>query len=179
MINKSNITIKDMILGYWTDASLGDFADDFVGCDTVLSLGYTWNSGPDDLVYGNPCPAVGYDFFQGPIVSSNDPLAVQLGLPDSAKFLGEWRHGYSNLPMTAFTLYINPNSVYRDPSQGNSQGSVEFYNYLKGLVWNGEPFVDPHTNLPASFVCAGDPVAGTGWYEGAGWPGGLPPVALH
>ncbi len=175
IINKGANTIRDMILGYWSDTDLGDAADDFTGADTSLSLGYTYNGDASDDVYGNPCPAVGYDFFQGPIVPADNPLAVSLGLPDSAKFLGEWRQGFSNLPMTAFAFYINGSAVYQDPPQGTAEGSIQFYRYLQGRVWNDDPFIDPNTLEETVFVLTGDPVAGTGWYEGEGWPGGQAP----
>ncbi len=168
IINKGQNTIKDMIVGYWSDTDLGFANDDFTGCDTALSLGYTYNGdNDDDQIYGTPPPAFGYDFFQGPI--------VQASASDSAKFLEQWRHGYRNLPMTAFAFYVNGSSIYTDPDLGVPAGSVQFYNYLQGLVWDGQPFVDPHTGQPVKFVLAGDPVAGTGWYEGAGWPGGQAP----
>lgn len=167
VINKSGTTIRDMYLGYWSDTDLGFADDDYTGCDTTLSLGYTYNAdNNDDGIYGTPPPAVGYDFFQGPILKG-DPT-------DSAKFDGKWRKGYKNLPMTSFAFYINPHSTYRDPMQGNYQGTLEFYNYLQGLIWNGNPFIDPNTNQITQFVLTGDPVKKTGWYEGPGWPGGPP-----
>ena len=43
---------------------------------------------------------------------------------------------------------------------------------MKGLLWDGAPILDPNTNLQTRFCLAGDPVFGTGWYEGPGWPGG-------
>ncbi|MGE5496459.1 MAG: hypothetical protein ACM3Q2_00175, partial [Syntrophothermus sp.] len=111
---------------------------------------------------------MGYDFFQGPIVKAN-PL-------DSAKFDGKWRKGYKNLPMTAFTFYINGNSIYSDPDQGAASGSIQFYNYFQGLIGKtGDPFIDPNTGLVSKFVLPGDPVAGKGWYEGKGFPGGQDP----
>ncbi len=166
IINKGKNTINDLILGYWSDTDMGDANDDYTGCDTALSLGYTYNSTNSDGIYGTPPPAIGYDFFQGPILP---------GAPtDTAKFLGEKRAGFRNLPMTAFSFYINGSSTYRDPSQGLASGSVEFYNYLQGLVWNGEPFIDPTNSQEVKFVLAGDPVAGSGWYEGGGWPSGPP-----
>jgi hypothetical protein len=166
-INKGQNTIKDMIVGYWSDTDLGDANDDFTGCDTALSLGYTYNGTNNDAIYGSPPPAIGYDFFQGPI--------IQGSATDSAKFLGTWRHGYRNLPMTAFSFYINGSAVYADPDLGVPAGAEQFYNYMQGLVWDGQPFIDPNTQTPVKFVLAGDPVAGTGWYEGGGWPGGPAP----
>jgi hypothetical protein len=170
IINKGSITLRDMVVAYWSDTDLGDAADDYTGCDTVLSLGYTYNGKASDGIYGIPPPAVGYDFFQGPIVP---------GAPtDSAKFDEGYKHGYRNLPLTAFTLYLNSGSgfdLYRDPRQGEPVGSIEFYNYLTGFAWDGTPFIDPTTGQPSKFVVPGDPVTGTGWYEGPGWPGGPPP----
>lgn len=169
IVNKGTRILRDVILGYWSDTDLGVADDDYTGCDTVLSLGYTYNGDSSDDIYNNMAPpAVGYDFFQGPIVESTNPT-------DSAKFLGEWRHGYRNLPMTAFTFYINGSDIYADPDLGVAVGSQQMYNYLDGYVWNGDPFIDPHTSLPSKFVLPGDPVEGNGWYEGAGWPGGFQP----
>jgi hypothetical protein len=160
-----------MVMGYWSDTDLGDANDDFTGCDTLLSLGYTYNGDNEDgdgagITYGTPPPAMGYDFFQGPIVPSPG---------DSAKFFGGWRQGFKNLGLTAFTLYINSSSVYSDPEQGQAIGSIQFYRYLTGFIWNGNPFIDPYTNQAVKFVGPGDPVAGVGWYEGEGWPGGEDP----
>lgn len=162
IINKGNIVIRDMILGYWSDTDLGDANDDFTGCDTVLSLGYTYNSTNNDGIYGSPPPSIGYDFFQGPIVSSAPT--------DSAKFDGKWIKGYKNLPMTAFTFYTQGFPAYRDPTQGVASGSIEFYNYLSGKIWDGNPFIDPNTGQIVKIILAGDPVAGTGWRDG--WSGG-------
>jgi hypothetical protein len=171
IINKGFNTCNEMVLGYWSDTDLGDANDDFTGCDTLLSLGYTYNGDNEDgdgagITYGVAPPAVGYDFFQGPIVPSPG---------DSAKFFGGYRQGFRNLGLTAFTLYINGNATYSDPDQGVAQGSVQFYRYLTGFIWNGNPFIDPHTNEVVKFVVPGDPVAGVGWYEGPGWPGGEDP----
>ena len=183
VLNKGNTTVRDMVLAYWSDTDLGNAGDDFTGCDTVLSLGYTYNGDDnDEFFYGSPCPSVGYDFFQGPIIEYDptNPLVQRFNLPDSAKFGGRWIKGYTNLPMTAFTLYVNGTfPAYRDPQQGVAEGSVEFYNYMTGKSWNGEYFIDPNTGERANFVVPGDPVAGTGWYQGTGWPGGPAPSDMR
>jgi len=165
IINKGSNVIREMILGYWSDTDLGDANDDLTGCDTVLSLGYTYNGTNSDGIYGSPPPAVGYDFFQGPIV----PAAPA----DSAKFDGKWIKGYKNLPMTAFTFYTQRFPRYRDPTQGVASGSIEFYNYLSGKVWDGTPFIDPNTGQIVKIILAGDPVTGTGWNDY--WSGGPSP----
>ncbi len=166
LINKGSNTIEDMVLGYWSDTDLGDANDDFTGSDTNLVLGYTYNGTNEDNIYGSPPPAVGYDFFQGPIVPSTG---------DSAKFLGTWRQGFKNLGLTSFTLYINGSNVFPDPPLGNAQGSIEMYNYMTSKIFNGDPFIDPNTGQEVKYVVTGDPVRGIGWYEGDGWPGGPAP----
>ncbi|MCX6149389.1 MAG: hypothetical protein NTX22_02560 [Ignavibacteriales bacterium] len=165
MINKGQNTMSNMYFGMWTDTDLGDGNDDYTGCDTLLSLGYTYNATNNDATFGAAPPSMGYDFFQGPIVPG-EPL-------DSAKFDGKWRKSFKNLPMTGFIAYINGSALLPDPSQGQYKGTLEFYNYLQGIIWNGTPFIDPITNKVTTKILYGDPVAGTGWYEGPkGWPGG-------
>ncbi|MCK9210145.1 MAG: T9SS type A sorting domain-containing protein [Ignavibacteriaceae bacterium] len=168
VINKGNLTLRDVVLTYWSDTDLGEAGDDYTGCDTILKLGYTYNGdNNDEDKYGVAPPAIGYVFFQGPIIEGE--------ATDSAKFLTKWRHGYKNLPMTGFTFFINadPTGQFLDPDQGVAAGSIQFYNYMTGKSKTGVQFVDPHTNVATNVILAGDPVAGTGWYEGpVGWPGG-------
>jgi len=165
IINKGQNEIKDMYFGHWSDPDLGDAGDDYVGCDTLLNLLYCYNApNTNDLVYGFPVPAVGYIFLQGPQISS---------FADSAFYNDQWNADYKNLNLTSFHLIINSSDIYDDPSQGVPQGSLQMYNILKGLFWNGQPFIDPHTGQETPFTAAGDPVSQSGWYEGRqGWPGG-------
>lgn len=173
IINKSPNKIKDMIIAYWSDTDLGKADDDATGCDTVLSLGYTYNfDNNDDGSYGTPPPAVGYDFFQGPIVPAS-PL-------DSAKFLGKWKKGYKNLGLTAFTLYANGYTPIPDPRQGDYNGTLDFYNYMSGKLFNGEPFIDPFTGAVTKFVVPGDPTQNPagGWHQ-LNWPNGPGPQDMR
>ncbi|MCF8242017.1 MAG: T9SS type A sorting domain-containing protein [Melioribacteraceae bacterium] len=167
VINKGDNEISDMILSYWADDDLGYPGDDYVGCDTLMDLGFTYNADEYDEDYYSPPPAVGHMLIQGPIVTSPG---------DSAFFKGKWISDYKNLSITAFAFYINSASSYRDPQQGIYEGTLEFYNYQQGLVWDGEPYIDPNTSQETVFPLAGDPVEGTGWYEGDGWQGGPNPL---
>ncbi|MCF8243171.1 MAG: T9SS type A sorting domain-containing protein [Melioribacteraceae bacterium] len=165
IINKSGTELEDFYLGQWSDPDLGDANDDYYGCDTNLSLGYTYNADNlDEYYYEASPPAVGYLIVQGPITESSPT--------DSAYFNGKWIAGYRNLPMTSSVLFINSGRTYRDPQQGIYEGTTEFYNYLQGKIWDGSPILDPNTGDTTKFVLAGDPVYDTGWYEGDGWPDG-------
>jgi hypothetical protein len=148
-INKGGNTIEDMFIGLWSDPDMGDAGDDFVGCDTTLSLGFVWNDGVDSeyASYSGGTPAVGYDFFQGPMVESAG---------DTALFMGQKKPGYKNLPMSSFVKYINPDAVYFDPND-----ATEVYNYMLGLRADGTPFPDEVTG-GSKFVHPGDPASDTG-----------------
>ena len=84
IINKLNNKLDSTYVAIWCDPDVGGASDDYVGCDTTLSLGYAYNATNQDNVYGGTPPAVGYDFFKGPI--GDDGV---------------------ELPMTSFNMYIN------------------------------------------------------------------------
>jgi hypothetical protein len=168
IINKSTTQLDNMYFGYWTDDDLGDAGDDYVGCDTLLNLGYTYNGDNNDgggtgATYGTPPPAVGHIFVQGPIIPASQT--------DSARFRDKWIQGYKNQRMTAFMLLI---SYWIDPWPPE-YNALTMYRNLEGLLWNGNPIIDPHTGLATKYVVPGDPERGEGWYEGPGWPGGESP----
>lgn len=151
-INKGSDSLEDMYVSIWADPDLGNASDDLVGCDTALSLGYCYNSGPDDI-YGAAPPAVGFDFFQGPIVPGEDT--------DTAYVSGVPKPGYKNLPMTSFAKYING----EDP-----RSSAQTYDFMNGLRKNPgtglmEPAIDPTNGDTTTFVLSGDPVTGIGWLD--------------
>jgi len=81
-INKGGNTINNMYVSQWSDVDNGYAGDDLVGCDTTLSVGYVYNGTNFDNVYGSEVPAVGYDFFQGPIVGG-----TPLGLTSFNKYI--------------------------------------------------------------------------------------------
>ena len=127
IINKGGNTLEDTYVSLWADPDVGGSSDDLVGCDTILSMGYAYNDASFDNVYGAAVPAVGFDFFQGPIVPA-DP-------GDSAFYQGEWIYGMRNLPMTSFNKYTNGT----DP-----HSRTETFNYMQGLTLDGDPLVDPN-----------------------------------
>ncbi|MBC8193331.1 MAG: hypothetical protein H8E18_13180, partial [FCB group bacterium] len=151
VINKSGGDIDDMYLSIWSDADLGDATDDYVGCDTTLSIGYFYNGGQTDQDYGSKPPSVGYDFFQGPIVPS---------VGDTALISGREIADFRNLPMTSFVYYINGDPFLDDPETAD-----EAYNYMQGLSVTGEVFHERFDeSLPVSrFIYPGDPNTRSGW----------------
>lgn len=113
IVNRGFENLDETYFGQWVDADLGNYSDDYVGCDVGRSLGYCYNGDDNDegvLGYGLNPPSVGVDFFQGPI----DTSGVELG-------------------MGAFVYYNNTS----DPVNGNPDNAIDFYNLLKGNWMNG------------------------------------------
>jgi len=169
--NKGDDTIDSMFVSLWHDADVGDANDDFVACDTLLSIGYTYNDGRD-AVYGNAAPVSGSDFFQGPLVDAPGDSATLLTWdPDltGTDDLGNLVSGYVQekiydkrmLPLTSFVKYINGDDLFGDP-----ETAEECYNYMNGLIGvSGDCYEHPITGECGSFVDSGDPVSGTGWLD--------------
>ncbi len=154
VINKSGGPIEDMYLSIWSDADVGDANDDYVGCDTSLSVGYFYNGEADDQDYGLRVPAVGYDFFQGPIVPS---------VGDTALISGRKIADFQNLPMTSFVMYQNGSvNGFDDP-----ENAEEAYNYMQGFTKEGDPWYEflDESLAPTTFLYSGDPQTRAGWTQ--------------
>ena len=161
LINKSGASIDSMYVTQWSDPDIGDAGDDFVGCDTTLSLGYAYNGQDYDTQYGLQPPAVGYVFLKGPAVP---------GAPTDTGFVDLFtaRRGIKNLRMSSFNFFINSNPTYFDPVLGDYSGTIQWYNLMKGMVGStGAPYINPVTGRPTKYVLSGDPVTGTGWIDGS------------
>ena len=76
-INRSTLPLNNTYFGQWVDPDLGYYLDDYVGCDVSLGLGFCYNGDAEDegaQGYGFNPPAIGVDFFQGPLSDLNDGL---------------------------------------------------------------------------------------------------------
>jgi hypothetical protein len=125
LINRSNLRLDSTYIATWTDADLGYYLDDYIGCDTNRGLGILYNGKSQDgdgstNSYGTRIPMVGIDFFKGP----KRPV-------DS----GGGKIGYQELKMESFTYYNNDNSVIGNPNNG-----AQIYNYMTGSIRNGQRF---------------------------------------
>ena len=177
LINKTDVlgdpkTFQDMYISMWSDPDIGNIDDDFVGCDTLLDLGFAYNASDTDFMY-QPLtpPAVGFDLIRGPLVQGiYGEDRNRNGVDDYNDFGltedNEKVYGYINLPMTAFYYYTGEDSVLTDPSR-TSAGAPQFYNFMQGEIGKtGEQYVNPITGLPTTFALSGNPVTGEGWIDG-------------
>ncbi|MCK6620045.1 MAG: T9SS type A sorting domain-containing protein [Calditrichaceae bacterium] len=169
LINKSNFAIDSMFIAQWSDVDLGSYYNDFLGCDSLLNLGYCYNGKPLDDEYqafGLPPAAIGYLLLQGPEVPSPG---------DTASFNFRKILDYENLPMTSFWAKAT-GSVIGDPTLSDYAGTLEWYNLLNGCLPTADtanPILythgaGPHAGRPTKFPLNGDPLSGIGDIEGEG-----------
>jgi len=131
IINRSSQSLNETYFGSWIDPDLGNYLDDYVGCDVQRGFGYCYNGDADDdgaLGYGLNPPAVGVDFFEGPIADPGD------GKDNN-------RNGVVDEPneqiiMSKFVYYDNDFSVTGNPSQ-----ALHYYDYLRGVWKDGTKMV--------------------------------------
>lgn len=181
VINRSSTVLKNTYMGQWVDADLGFYMDDFVGCDTVRGLGYVWNSDNDDNLpngYGSAPPAIGVDFFKGPIADYRDGVDNDKdGNVDNMEIdpvTGDTTWGEELIIMSKFVYYNNDFSL-----KGNPETATHYYNYLRGIWKDGTPMVDngrdayPGTasGTPTNYIFPGSVCNQEGWIEGPGFAG--------
>ena len=105
--NRGNHNLNNTYIGTWTDMDLGNYYDDYVGCNVGLDLGYTYNGDNDDEGangYGINPPAQGLVYLNGTMdkfMYYNNDFTVSgnpTSPPDYYNYLrGIWR---DNVPMT-------------------------------------------------------------------------------
>jgi hypothetical protein len=172
--NRSSFQINKTYFTIWNDADLGYFLDDYVGCDTKRGLGYMYNANQNDLIlyngtpgYGDYPPAIGCDFFRGPLADANDGIDNDFDADQSGSTHGTDEVG-ETIQMSKFLYYNNNYGPF--PYQTiNPDIAIHYYYYMTGFWKDGSPFTANGnayggTN-PVNYVYDGDPVAGTGWTE--------------
>jgi len=166
VINKGSNIVEDMYFGAWSDPDVGDASDDYVGCDTLMDMGFAYNAWDYDAQYRYTPPSVGFQILQGPLVD---------GAPsDVANFMGWKIPGKKNLPMTAFGWVYKNYGREHDPPLASYSGTIHLYNYLQGLHMSGIPFMVPASlgGGATSFPYSGNPVTGEGYLLSMeSWPG--------
>jgi hypothetical protein len=150
--NQGQKTLDGTFFSIWSDPDLGGAGDDLVGTDTLLDLAFVYNATNSDQYYRSTPPAMGIDFFQGPLVFTGDDA-------DTAKMWDTLWPGYTNMGLFSFNKYINGT----DPDN-----NIQSYQYMLGIdpkQGDGTPFVDPITGNITTYVMTGDPVTGQGWLD--------------
>ncbi len=151
IVNRDPSPYDSVKVGFYLDTDLGNPRDDYVGCDSLENIMYTYNG---DLFDENVGGFNGY--------GSNRPA---LG----AKYLSD--------SMDTYTYYNSGGGVTGEPNNeqewlnilnGNwKNGSPSYYG---GNGWNSQGT----TSIPSKYMFTGDPFLSTGWTERT--PGGSAPA---
>jgi hypothetical protein len=129
IINRANLIIHNSYIGNWTDVEIGDYTDDYVGCDVSRGMGFGYNGDADDsgaAGYGLFPPAVGIDILSGPFADTSDGI--------DNDFNGIIDESLETIRMSGFLYY---NNDFTDI--GNPVSASHYYNYLRGIWKNNSP----------------------------------------
>jgi hypothetical protein len=142
IINKSGRPWTNSHFGLFCASNLGNSNDDYIGCDSARNLGYTYNAGNNDSVYGANPPAVGFRFLKTPIYKN------------------------SQMGMTAFS-YMPSNNVLQECVGEPSGGPILAFNILRGRKINNTYWLNPATVPPyaTNYCFSGNPEDSSGWTE--------------
>ncbi len=164
--NRSNNNYHSMYIGFWTDADLGCYTDDYIGSSINDNLGFIYNSTGTDAScagtngYNNYPPAAGTTVLKGPLAPTGDGVDNNNnGFTDEA---GE------ECLMNIFDYYNNNIGAF--PTQTtNPANKYHYYNYLQGR-WKDSTFFTYGGNAyggitPTKWVYPGDLCPSTGWNE--------------
>ncbi|KAA9327359.1 T9SS type A sorting domain-containing protein [Adhaeribacter soli] len=154
IVNRGQVSLQDFYAGIWADFDLGNWDDDYVGCDTTTNRFFVYNgdNNDEDKTYTNAqgiqTTAFGYGL--------NPPV-------QSVQFLDQ--------TLSKFIYYNNSNN----PTNGNPSSGVEYYNYLRAIWRDGKPVTYGYdgTNQArpyTSHMFPGTP-GSTGWTESNPVPG--------
>ncbi len=133
--NRSTLAYTDMYLGQFNDFDIGDYSDDYVGCDVSGHIAYGYNGDVNDGssptpttgTYGANPPAEGLVFLNGPLADTGD-------------FIDNDRDGIMDEP--GETCLMGHHVVYNNDFSitGNPQITADYYGYLSGFWTDGSPW---------------------------------------
>ena len=174
MINRGTQTLYETYFSQYVDADLGNYSDDYVGCDVARGLGYCYNADENDeanagkLGYGLNPPAIGVDFFEGPYQDEDGEdnpgpeydSKGKLILPNVKDVIAKKGIVYAGLGigygdgivdnerfgMKRFSYYTGAGSSTASVSDPQTAG--QFYNYMKGKWKLGEQTMYGGTGFP-------------------------------
>ncbi|MBL0053511.1 MAG: T9SS type A sorting domain-containing protein [Bacteroidetes bacterium] len=161
VFNRSTTNYNKVQIGMWCDMDLGFATDDYVGCDSTLNIGFTYNGDPNDeggYGYGLQPPVMNVAVLKGPTPALNDGVDNNHdGIVDET--------GEVNM-MNSFMYYNNINNF----PTGNPQTNTDHYNYLNSTWLDGQHLTYGQdgrnvNSYNTNFMYSGDPATNLGWTE--------------
>ncbi|TNE52965.1 MAG: T9SS type A sorting domain-containing protein [Bacteroidetes bacterium] len=179
LINRGTQTLQDTYFSKYVDSDLGNYNDDYVGCDVTRGLGYCFNG---DLLdeqntssqgYGANPPAIGVDFFEGPYQDADgvDNIGPVDSLDENGNFAGLIIPSVAEAIADKGIVYRGIGLGYGDniidnerfgmrsfmyytagagAGQSDPRTAAQHYNYMQGNWSNGTQTVYGGTGFPGS-----------------------------
>ena len=125
---RGTASMDSTYFGLHVDTDLGNYLDDYVGSDSLLGLGFTYNADNDDETssgYGTAPPALGLTFVEGPVLLPNGRDDDRDGAVDEPGERGR---------MTSSTWTDD------DPHFGVGYFDDSYYPHLRCRWGDGEPW---------------------------------------
>lgn len=164
IINRSNNHYNNVYITDWSDIDVGNFANDFIGTDSLNQFAYCYNgtaSDPDGngmFGYGNKPPVLSHT-----LIKTNC----------SSDGIDNNNNGVIDEPGEQFkmnrTSYFNGNLPQTPVQTTNPGTTIQYYNYMSGFWKDGSPFTYGGNayggTTPNPYVYTGNPSTNTGWTE--------------
>ncbi len=161
IINRSDTDYHDVYIGNFTDVDLGNYLDDYVGCDTINDFGFAYNGDDDDeglLGYGLHPPMINNLILKGPEAGLLDGIDN-----DHDGILDE--QGEVCM-MNNFTYWNNDGSPF-----GNPTSAMDYYYRLQSrwkdgshVVTGGNGYNTPNGDS-THYMFSATPYSGLFWSE--------------
>ncbi len=166
IINRSPIQYNNAMMGIWADPDIGNYLDDYVGCDTLKNIGYAYNADNFDENangYGNFPPLSSYQVLKGPAAPTNDNKDNNHnGIIDEA---GE------DFRFNRFMHYTN-NIGAHPYATTNPDSTSEYYGYMnaiwkdnKSLRADSSGYLKGVSAPVTRYAFPGNPQNNLGWTE--------------
>ncbi len=163
IINKGNLNIDSVFIGFWTDIDFFNSSDNPPAVDTVAQVGYCWAHEEDSYYFSKhrATPVVGYTLIYGPSVPT---------IGQNSIFKGRYLSDHKNLPLSAFHGIEDDQTNYQPFNMAKTIDDT--WNMANGLQSDGTPNNDPSNGKVTKFQLTGDPLTNEGWIFPSRFNGG-------
>lgn len=158
LINRGTQTLYNTYFSQFLDPDVGNYNDDYIGCDVSRGLGFAYNADPDDednagkFGYGENPPAIGVDFFEGPYMDpdTSDNKLYNLASVDNPDGTISSEYPYIHYSSDPVGKAIDSNGIvyggiglgYSDNIIDNERYGMRRFSYFTGQGASF-PYTDP------------------------------------
>lgn len=137
IFNRGALSFANFKCGFFMDADIGGYSDDYIGCDSTLNLMYTYNYDNMDTEYGINPPAIG-------------AISLSHQMENMSYFTSNSAYPYND-PGPALEYWHFLNGMW-----ANGAGF-----YYGGLGYGGAS----GSTTPTNYMFSGNPFTNQGWSE--------------